>query len=283
MATYISKIVGLSRSLQRPFLTLNTVSRRCAGDKCILTRGFLTSSYQASAPVTSDIGNVSSVLTSQKDAQNLSPPEDPLDHPDFFGVRDLVTLRNLFNARVHLGHKEGMLDERMKRYIYGSRQKQLIIDLDQTKTLLQDALNFTAHVAFRNGIILFIGSLHQHVPTIETLAAECKEYAHTRHWKMGTFTNAALDVRLPDLMIFLHTLDTSFKPHMGVVEAAKMNIPTIGILDSNCNPKLITYPIPGNDDTPTAIELYCSLFKTAILQGKKKRKEWIKKGYLKPE
>ena len=172
-----------------------------------------------------------------------------------------------------------MLDVRMKRYIYGMRQKQLIIDLDQTIPLLKDALNFTAHIAFRNGIILFLGSSHQHVHSIEKIAAECGEYAHTRHWKSGTFTNAAQVVRLPDLMIFLHTLDTTFQQHTGIVEAAKLNVPTIGILDTNCNPKLISYPVPGNDDTPTSVELYCSLFKSAILKGKKKRKEWIEKGW----
>ena len=43
------------------------------------------------------------------DAVNQAHPGDPLEHPDFFGVRDLVTLRGLFNARVHLGHKEGMV------------------------------------------------------------------------------------------------------------------------------------------------------------------------------
>jgi small subunit ribosomal protein S2 len=54
-----------------------------------------------------------------------------------------------------------------------------------------------------------------------------------------------------------------------------MNIPTIGIVDSNCNPDLLTYVVPGNDDSPVAIELYCKLFKEAILRGKKKRQEFL--------
>jgi len=57
-----------------------------------------------------------------------------------------------------------------------------------------------------------------------------------------------------------------------VKDAAKMLIPTVGIVDSNCNPNLITYPVPGNDDTLCAVELYCKLFKEAILRGKNKRK-----------
>lgn len=64
--------------------------------------------------------------------------------------------------------------------------------------------------------------------------------------------------------------------HTAVRDSAKMGIATIGIVDSNCNPNLITYPVPGNDDTPTSIQLYCDLFKKAILRGKEKRKEHMK-------
>lgn len=65
--------------------------------------------------------------------------------------------------------------------------------------------------------------------------------------------------------------------HTGIRDSAKMNIPTIGIVDSNCDPDLITYVVPGNDDTPTAIDLYCKVFKEAILRGKQKRQELLLK------
>jgi small subunit ribosomal protein S2 len=57
------------------------------------------------------------------------------------------------------------------------------------------------------------------------------------------------------------------------VDAAKVGIPTVGIVDSDCNPNIITYPIPGNDDTLESIQLYLHLFKQAILLGKKAQKE----------
>lgn len=63
--------------------------------------------------------------------------------------------------------------------------------------------------------------------------------------------------------------------HTAVRDSAKMNIPTIGIVDSNCSTDLITYLVPGNDDSSTAIELYCKLFKEAILRGKEKRKQFM--------
>lgn len=54
-----------------------------------------------------------------------------------------------------------------------------------------------------------------------------------------------------------------------------MNIPTIGIVDSNCSPELVTYVVPGNDDSPSAIDLYCKLFKEAVLRGKQKRRQLL--------
>lgn len=88
--------------------------------------------------------------------------KNALKHPDYFKVSELFTVEDLFNARVHLGHTEGSLDQRMSQFVFGSRLGHLIIDLDQTAVLLQDALNFIAHIAFRGGIILFIGRTPQH-------------------------------------------------------------------------------------------------------------------------
>jgi len=58
-----------------------------------------------------------------------------------------------------------------------------------------------------------------------------------------------------------------------IIDAAKVGIPTIGVVDSDCNPNIITYPIPGNDDTLESIQLYLHLFKQAILLGKKAQKQ----------
>ena len=68
---------------------------------------------------------------------------------------------------------------------------------------------------------------------------------------------------LPDLMI---VIDTN-KESIAIAEAHKLSIPVIAILDSNCNPDGITYPVPGNDDATRAIELYCSLFSGAVIDG----------------
>ncbi|XP_040091503.1 28S ribosomal protein S2, mitochondrial, partial [Oryx dammah] len=202
---------------------------------------------------------------------------EPLKHADFFNVKELFSVRSLFNARVHLGHKAGCRHRFMEPYIFGSRLGQDIIDLEQTATHLQLALNFTAHVAFRGGIILFVSRARQFSYLVESTARSCGEYAHTRYFKGGLLTNAPLllgpQVRLPDLMVFLHTLNNVFEPHVAVRDAAKMNIPTVGIVDTNCNPCLITYPVPGNDDSPPAVQLFCRLFQTVVTRAKEKRRQ----------
>lgn len=197
-------------------------------------------------------------------------------YPDLFEVHNLFTVEDLFHARVHMGHKIGSLDDRMKEYVYGSRLGHLVIDLDQTAVHLRKALNFTAHIAYRGGLILFLNRNALNAHTVEKAAMDCGEFSHTRYWRGGVFTNANVQfkttIRLPDLCIFFNTLNNILSQHTAIRDAAKMCIPTIGVVDTNCNPNLLTYAVPGNDDTPAAIQLYCRLFKEAILRGKAKRK-----------
>lgn len=74
---------------------------------------------------------------------------------------------------------------------------------------------------------------------------------------------------LPDLIIVIDTIRES----IAIKEASKLGIPVVAIVDSNSSPDEITYPIPGNDDATKAIELYCELFSSAILEGLQKGME----------
>lgn len=68
---------------------------------------------------------------------------------------------------------------------------------------------------------------------------------------------------LPDL---LFVIDTN-KEAIAIQEAQRLNIPVVAILDSNSDPKGVTYPIPGNDDALRAIKTYCELICDAVLDG----------------
>ena len=71
---------------------------------------------------------------------------------------------------------------------------------------------------------------------------------------------------VPNILI---VIDTN-KEDIAVMEARKLGIPVIAVVDSNCDPDLIDFPIPGNDDAIRAINLYCDLFSRAILDGRQK-------------
>jgi len=64
----------------------------------------------------------------------------------------------------------------------------------------------------------------------------------------------------------LFVIDTN-KEAIAVAEARKLGIPVTAILDSNCDPDGISYPIPGNDDAARAIALYCDLVARAVIDG----------------
>ncbi|NWH08946.1 MAG: 30S ribosomal protein S2 [Alphaproteobacteria bacterium] len=68
---------------------------------------------------------------------------------------------------------------------------------------------------------------------------------------------------IPDLMF---VIDTN-KEEIAIAEARKLGIPVVAILDSNCDPDGISYPIPGNDDAARAIQLYCDLIARAVIAG----------------
>ena len=68
---------------------------------------------------------------------------------------------------------------------------------------------------------------------------------------------------VPDIMF---VIDTN-KEAIAILEARKLNIPIIAILDTNSDPDGITYPIPGNDDAARAIQTYCDLIADAVLDG----------------
>ena len=64
----------------------------------------------------------------------------------------------------------------------------------------------------------------------------------------------------------MFVIDTN-KEAIAIQEARRLNIPVVAIIDTNCDPDGIAYPIPGNDDAGRAIALYCDLIARAALDG----------------
>jgi len=68
---------------------------------------------------------------------------------------------------------------------------------------------------------------------------------------------------VPDLIFIIDV----GKEDLAILEAQKLGIPVIGVVDTNCSPKGVDYIIPGNDDAARAIALYCDLVSRAALDG----------------
>lgn len=60
----------------------------------------------------------------------------------------------------------------------------------------------------------------------------------------------------------------SKKEEIAIKEAIKLGIPIVAVLDTNCDPDLVDYPIPGNDDAIRAIKLFCDLVATNLSEGR---------------
>jgi len=68
---------------------------------------------------------------------------------------------------------------------------------------------------------------------------------------------------VPDLLFIVDTNRES----LALAEARTLKIPVIAVIDSNCDPDVADYPIPGNDDAGRAIGLYCDLISRAVIDG----------------
>jgi small subunit ribosomal protein S2 len=76
-------------------------------------------------------------------------------------------------------------------------------------------------------------------------------------------------IELPGVLFIID----STKEEIAILEAMKLNIPVVAVVDTNGDPENIDYPIPGNDDAVRAIELFASKVSEAIVEGKKERIE----------
>jgi small subunit ribosomal protein S2 len=220
-----------------------------------------------------------------------------------------VTIKDLLEAGVHLGHKTFRWNPKMKPFIFGEKNSVHIIDLSQTLELLNKALLEMHKCSYNRGKILFVSTKKQASELIADVAKETNNYFVNHRWLGGMLTNwntinqsikrlkkLTEDLlkedtgftkkelikmsmeknklerslggisnmkKIPD-MIFI--IDTNIES-LAVLEAKKLGIPIVAVVDSNSNPEFIDYPIPGNDDARRSINLYCELAKKTILDA----------------
>ena len=100
-----------------------------------------------------------------------------------------VTIQQLLEAGVHLGHKTLRWNPKMKKYIFGKRDSIHIIDLTQTLELTNFALEKVHNIVSSGGKILFISTKKQASEAVAQLAKDTDQYFVNYRWLGGMLTN----------------------------------------------------------------------------------------------
>jgi small subunit ribosomal protein S2 len=222
-----------------------------------------------------------------------------------------IGIRELLEAGVHFGHQAKRWNPKMKRYIFAQRAGVHIIDLDQTLTLLDQALTFVRSVAEANREVLFVGTKKQaQIPLAEQairsgqpfiaeryiggmltnfqtilpriqyfkgLAARVEEtpeegrsgkdwFALQREYQKlrRNFAGLTEMERLPGAVFVIDPK----REELLIKEANRLKIPVLALTDTNCDPEVVDYVVPGNDDAIRAISLISRLVADAIVEGR---------------
>ncbi len=100
-----------------------------------------------------------------------------------------VGIAELLEAGVHFGHQTRRWNPKMRRYIFGERGGNYIIDLVKTQALLAQAQSFAGDIANRGGTVLFVGTKKQARDTIKDVAAAADMPYVNHRWLGGLLTN----------------------------------------------------------------------------------------------
>jgi small subunit ribosomal protein S2 len=207
-----------------------------------------------------------------------------------------VSIKQLLEAGVHLGHKTLRWNPKMKKFIFGEKNSIHIIDLTKTVVYFKTALAEVYKCISSGGKILIVSTKKQAAEQITNLAKETnwntiqnsikrlkmleeslskEDTGFTKKEilkrskekeKLQRSLGGIADMKKLPQLIFI--IDTNIES-LAVAEAKKLNIPIVAILDTNSDPTNVAFPIPGNDDARRSINLYCDLFKSTIINASK--------------
>ena len=212
----------------------------------------------------------------------------------------VISMKQLLEAGVHFGHQTRRWNPKMKKFIFTERSGIYIIDLQKTVKKLEEAYFFLRDVAAEDKSVLFVGTKKQAQESIESEAKRCGQYYVSNRWLGGMLTNfktiRSRVAKLNEIDKLEETGDINLLPkkeiinlggirdmtslpgaifivdprkeRIAVSEAKTLGIPIIAIVDTNCDPDEIDYPIPGNDDAIRAVKLIAAKMADAVLEGK---------------
>ncbi len=232
-----------------------------------------------------------------------------------------VSMKQLLEAGVHFGHQTRRWNPKMRHFIFTERNGIHIIDLQQTVTRLDEAINFIRDTVAAGSEVLVIGTKKQARETVEMEAERADMPFVNNRWLGGTLTNfrtiqarikhlhnlegsvargefsrltkkEQLDInneierlnryfggikhmdRLPAAVFIIDTV----KEAIAVAECKRLSIPIVSLVDTNCDPDPISYPIPSNDDAIRAIKLILGKVADASIEGRAARESGVGPG-----
>ena len=208
-----------------------------------------------------------------------------------------LTLSHLLAATAQLGHARTHVQRSYEPFLYGTRHSMAVIDVERaTLPALRRAVQVVRGVAENDGIILIVGTRADVQPAVRAAAARLGAngfHVSTDRWVPGVLTNApkllapaiqhsaarhtdqldgdaapntaklAAQLYQPDLVIVLNPVENI----NALREATQCNIPTMAIVDTDVDPRAVTYAIPANDDSPRVAELILGVLSKAGQDG----------------
>jgi len=184
-------------------------------------------------------------------------------------------MKELLEAGVHFGHQTKRWNPKMKEYIFGERNGIYIVDLQKTLRLFREALGF-ANQRWLGGTLTNFVTIQKSIGRFKELTAlvegggsdltkkELSRLDKERKKLEKNLSGIQEMQRLPDAIFVVD----AGREQIAVHEARKLGIPVIAIVDTNCDPDVVDFVIPGNDDALRAIKLFTSRIAEAVMSGK---------------
>ncbi|GAB0495980.1 hypothetical protein MMPV_007290 [Pyropia vietnamensis] len=219
-----------------------------------------------------------SSMSAAATAPALSPLLPSTASPRFprRNAADALSIRALLDARVHMGHRTSFGHPAMAPYLAGTRNGLHIFNLDTTLPLLRRALAFLSALA-ADGVPVMVlpprlkANAHLVASVLSPVSGVLLPPA--RRWVGGTLTNplasgqaARLGYVAPGALLVFDVRGNG----AALREAAAVGLPTVGVVDTDCDPSGVLYPVPGNAEGAHALSLYAELAAAALREGAEK-------------
>ncbi|KAK8944328.1 hypothetical protein KSP39_PZI007941 [Platanthera zijinensis] len=210
-----------------------------------------------------------------------------------------INLEEMMEAGVHFGHGTKKWNPKMAPYISAKRKGIHITNLTITARFLSEACDLVFDAASRGKKFLIVGTKKKVADLVASAAIRARCHYVNKKWLGGMLTNWSTtetrlqkfrDLRarklstlqtylggikymtgLPDIVIIVDQQEE----YMVLRECVILGIPTICLIDTNCDPDLADISIPANDDAIASIRLILTKLVSAICEG---HSSYIKKG-----